>query len=127
MPEYDYIDIDARLWLSDEHQTKFNFEIIDGRDILESQLQEGCLRLQATSYVGVIPLNDHVVVKVKPRVPIENLTRMVIETGHSVLPLRALRHYSGRGTADDWALDIYTDALLEHLYTILDSGLASHL
>ena len=39
------------------------------------------------------------------------------------MPLRALRHYSGRGTADDWALDIYTDALLEHVYTILDSGL----
>ena len=120
--EYDYIDIDARLWLSDEHQTKFNSEI-DGRDILRANFKKGVLRLQATSYVGVIPLNDHVVVKVKPRVPIENLTRMVIETGHSVLPLRALRHYSGRGTADDWALDIYTDALLEHLDTILDSGL----
>lgn len=60
----------------------------------------------------------------KPRIPIANLTRMVIETGHDVLPLKALlRDYSGRGTADDWAMDIYTDALLDHLDTILDAGL----
>lgn len=120
--EYDHIDIDAKLWLSEGHQTKFNSEI-DGRDILRANFRKGVLRLQATSYVGVIPLNDRIVVRVKPRVPIANLTRMVIETGHSVLPLKAFREYSGRGTADDWAMDIYTDALLEHVDTILDAGL----
>lgn len=120
--EYDHIDIDATLWLSEGHETKFNSEI-DGRDILRANFKKGVLKLQATSYVGVIPLNEHVVVRVKPRVPIANLTRMVIETGHNVLPLRAFRKYSGRGTADDWTMDIYTDALLDHLDTILDAGL----
>jgi 5-methylcytosine-specific restriction enzyme subunit McrC len=120
--EYEHIDIDAELWLSDGHETKFNSEI-DGRDILRANFNKGVLKLQATSYVGVIPLNEHVVVRVRPRVPIANLTRMVIETGHNVLPLSAFREYSGRGTADDWAMDIYTDALLDHLDTILDSGL----
>jgi 5-methylcytosine-specific restriction enzyme subunit McrC len=71
----------------------------------------------------VIPLNDHVIVRVKPRVPIANLTRMVIDTGHDVLSLKAFREYSGRGTADDWAMDIYADALLDHVDTILDNGL----
>lgn len=120
--EYGYIDIDTSLWLNEGHQTKFNSEI-DGRDILRATFRKGVLRLQATSYVGVIPLNDRVVVRVKPRVPIANLTRMVIETGHSVLPLTAFRDYSGRGTADDWAMDIYTDALLNYVDDLLDAGL----
>lgn len=120
--EYDHIDIDAGLWLSEGHETKFNSEI-DGRDILRANFKKGVLKLQATSYVGVIPLNEHVVVLVRPRVPIANLTRMVIETGHDVLPLQALlREYSGRGTADDWTMDIYTDALLDHVDTIIDAG-----
>ena len=120
--EYEHIDIDASLWLGERHETIFNSEI-DGRDVLRANFRKGVLRLQATSYVGVIPLNDSVVVRVKPRVPIANLTRMVIETGHDVLPLSAFRDYSGRGTADDWAMDLYADALLDFVDQILDSGL----
>lgn len=119
--EYDHIDIDASLWLSEGHRTKFNSEI-DGRDILRANFKKGVLHLQATSYVGVIPLNDRVVVRVRPRVPIANLTRMVIETGHNVLPLSTFREYSGRGTADDWAMDIYADALLDYVDELLDAG-----
>ncbi len=120
--EYDSIEVPVELWLSERHETKFNSEI-DGRDILRANFKKGVLKLQATSYVGVIPLNDHLVVRVRPRVPIANLTRMVVETGHSVLPLSALREYSGRGTADDWAMDIYTDALLDHIDNVIDQGM----
>jgi 5-methylcytosine-specific restriction enzyme subunit McrC len=120
--EYDHIDIDAKLWLGEGHQTIFNSEI-DGRDILRATFRKGRLHLQATSFVGVIPLNDGVVVKVKPRVPIANLTRMVIETGHDLLPLSAFRDYRGRGTADDWAMDIYAEALLNYVDELLDAGL----
>jgi len=120
--EYEHIDIDASLWISEGHETKFDSEI-DGRDVLRANFKKGVLQLQATSYVGVIPLNERVVVRVKPRVPIANLTRMVVETGHDVLPLSAFRDYSGRGTADDWAMDIYTDALLNYVDMLLDAGL----
>ena len=120
--EYDHLDIPASLWLSEGHETKFNSEI-DGRDILRANFRKGVLQLQATSYVGVIPLNDRVVVRVRPRVPIANLTRMVIDTGHSVLPLSTFREYSGRGTADDWTMDIFTDALLDYVDDLLDRGL----
>ena len=121
--EYNHIDVDASLWLSEGHETQFNSEI-DGRDVLRASFKKGVLRLQATSYVGVIPINDRVVVRVKPRVPIANLTRMVRETGHNVLALSTLnREYSGRGTADDWAMDIYTDALLDYVDELIDAGL----
>ena len=120
--EYETIEIDTKLWLSEGHETIFNSEI-DGRDVLRANFRRGVLRLQATSYVGVIPLNERVIVRVKPRVPLANLTRMVIETGHSLLALSAFRDYSGRGTADDWAMDVYTDALLDYVDELLGQGL----
>jgi 5-methylcytosine-specific restriction enzyme subunit McrC len=119
--EYQTIDVDPNLWLGDAHQTIFNSEI-DGQDVLRANFKNGVLRLQATSYVGVIPINEHVVVRVRPRVPIANLTRMVVDTGQSVLALSAFRDYSGRGTADDWAMDIYTNALLDYVDELLDLG-----
>lgn len=120
--EYDHIDVDPDLWLGDGHRTVFNSEI-DNRDVLRASFQKGQLRLQATSYVGVIPINEQLVVRVKPRVPIGNLTRMVIDTGHSVMALSAFRDYSGRGSADDWAMKVYTDALIEYVDELLDAGL----
>lgn len=121
-PEYEHIDIDPSLWFGEGHKAIFNSEI-DGKDVLRANFAGGRLRLQATSFVGVIPINDRVVLRVKPRVPLSNLTRMVIETGHSVLALSAFRDYAGRGTADDWAMDRYTDALLDHVDEVLDAGL----
>lgn len=120
--EYDHIDVDADLWVGDGHKTVFNSEI-DNRDILRASFQKGQLRLQATSYVGMIPINDQLVVRVRPRVPIGNLTRMVIETGHPVMALSAFRDYSGRGTVNDWAMKVYTDALIDYVEELLDLGL----
>ncbi|WP_240183732.1 McrC family protein [Leifsonia aquatica] len=121
--EYETIDVDTSLWVSQAHSTIFNSEI-DGKDVLRASFQNGRLRLQATSFVGVIPINDWVVVKVRPRVPLANLTRMVRDTDHSVLPLTAFaRGYSGRGSVDDWAMDIYTEALIERVGEVLDLGL----
>lgn len=120
--EYDHVDIDTSLWLGEGHRAILNSEI-DGKDVLRASFSKGVLRLQATSFVGVIPLNDRVILRVKPRVPLGNLTRMVIETGHSVLALSAFRDYAGSGTADDWVMDRYADALLDYVDEVLDQGL----
>ncbi len=120
--EYEYIDVDPSLWFGEGHRAIFNSEI-NGKDVLRVNFSGGVLRLQATSFVGVIPINDRFVLRVKPRVPLSNLTRMVIETGQSVLALSAFRDYAGRGTADDWAMDRYTDALLDYVDVVLDAGL----
>lgn len=120
--EYQHVDIDPSLWFGDGHRAIFNSEI-DGKDVLRVNFSGGVLRLQATSFVGVIPINDRVILRVKPRVPLSNLTRMVIETGHSVLALSAFRDYAGRGAADDWAMDRYADALLDYIDGVLDAGM----
>lgn len=120
--EYGFIDIPTDLWVGAGHEAIFNSEI-NGRDILRPSFVKGALRLQATSYVGVIPINDRVVVRVRPRVPLANLTRMVEDTGHSLTPLTALREYSGRGSANEWALDLYASALIDYVDGLLMEGL----
>lgn len=120
--EYGFIDIPSDLWVGDGHKAIFNTEI-DKRDILRPSFVKGSLRLQATSYVGVIPINDRVVVRVKPRVPLANLTRMVVDTGHGLTALTALREYSGQGTADDWAMNLYATALIDYVDGLLLEGI----
>lgn len=120
--EYGFIDIPSNLWVGDSHKAIFNTEI-DNRDILRPSFVKGALRLQATSYVGVIPINDRVVVRVKPRVPLANLTRMVVDTGHGLTALTALREYSGQGTAGDWVMDLYATALIDYVDGLLLEGI----
>lgn len=120
--EYAQIDVDPALWFGDGNRAIFNSEI-DGKDVLRVNFSRGVLRLQATSFVGVIPINERLVLRVRPRVPMKSLTRMVIETGHGVMALSALRDYAGHGQADDWAMERYTDALLDFLDELLDAGL----
>lgn len=120
--EYAQIDVDPALWFGDGNRTIFNSEI-DGKDVLRVNFSGGVLKLQATSFVGIIPINERLVLRVRPRVPMKSLTRMVIETGHGVMALSALRDYAGHGRADAWAMERYTDALLDFLDELLDSGL----
>lgn len=120
--EYAQIDVDPALWFGDGNRAIFNSEI-DGKDVLRVNFSRGVLRLQATSFVGVIPINERLVLRVRPRVPMKSLTRMVIETGHGVMALSALRDYAGHGQADDWAMERYADALLDFLDELLDAGL----
>lgn len=120
--EYELVSLDSSLWFGEGLRLIFNSEI-DGKDVLRANFAGGVLRLQATSFVGVIPINDRVVLRVKPRVPMKSLTRMVIETGHGVMALSAIRDYAGRGPAGDWAMDRYTVALLDYVDALLDAGL----
>lgn len=119
--EYDYVEIDPSLWMGDNHQTNLNAEI-DGQDVLRASFSGGRLRLQATSFVGVIPINENVILRVRPRVPLGDLTRMVIETGHGLLALSALREYAMRGTVDEWIMDRYATALLDYVDELIDQG-----
>lgn len=120
--EYGFVEIDTSLWVGAGHKPVLNTEI-GKRNVLLPSFRKGVLQIQATSYVGVIPINDRVVVRVRPRVPLANLTRMVVDTQHDLFALQALREYSGKGTADDWAMDLYASALLGYVDGLLDEGL----
>lgn len=82
--EYGHVDVDPSLLLDADGQSLNISEDVEGRDAYRVGFSKGRLRLTASSYVGVIPLNEQVVLKVRPRVPIANLTRMVQDTGHQI-------------------------------------------
>lgn len=121
--EYGHVDVDPVLLLADDgHSLNIN-EDIKRKDAYRVSFSKGKMRLTASSYVGVIALNEHVVLQVRPRVPIANLTRMVRETGHPTFGLRAFRGYRGHGTVDDWVMDLYSEALIDYVDQILNQGL----
>lgn len=119
--EYGEVAVDPALLLGPDGKLNVNEEIRK-KDAYRVSFAKGQMRFTASSYVGVIPLNEHVVLKVSPRVPIANLTRMVQETGHPVYPLLAFRDYRGHGTADDWAMDLYAETLIDYVDEVLDNG-----
>lgn len=114
VPLGEVIDRSGRLHL--------NPEIQDG-DYFSVSLRKGTLTLRARGHVGYVPLNDRLVVYVKPRVPISNLSRMARVAGLAPTVLTSLRGYE---TGDKWSdalVDVYAVALIEHVERLAASGL----
>lgn len=120
--EYGHVDVDPALLLAPDGRLRINDDIMN-RDAYRVSFAKGKLRFTASSMVGVIPLNDNVILRVRPRVPVSNLTKMVLDTGHPVVALQAFRSYRGHGTAPEWLLDRYAEALIAQIDQILDKGL----
>lgn len=83
----------------------------------------GRLRLQAGGFVGVVPINDRLVLRITPRTPIDNLTRMVEKSGYEALPIDALRSYVPSREVNDWLLDLYADGLIRLATNLIHLGL----
>lgn len=81
------------------------------------------LRLQAGGFVGIVPINDRLVLRIIPRTPMSNLTRMVQRSGYEALALDALRTYTTSATVSERVLDTYADSLIRHCEEILNRGL----
>jgi 5-methylcytosine-specific restriction enzyme subunit McrC len=81
------------------------------------------LRLMAGGFVGILPINNRLVLRITPRTPIANLTRMVERSGYQALPIDALRTYAASTSISEWLLDIYADALIRHCAEIVNGGL----
>ena len=81
------------------------------------------LRLMAGGFVGIVPINNRLVLRITPRTPIVNLTRMVERSGYQALAIDALRTYAPSTSISEWLLDIYADALIRHCTEIVNGGL----
>jgi 5-methylcytosine-specific restriction enzyme subunit McrC len=81
------------------------------------------LLVRASGFVGLIPLNDRVVLNVRPRVPITNLGRMLEVSKRSPVAIaRYLRNYELEPHNQPELLDLLTDAFLDHLAPIEARG-----
>lgn len=120
------VEIPLSRIMSADGQLTIDEQIIKGGDYFTVSLSKGKLRLLARGYVGYIPLNEHLVVYVRPRVPVGNLGRLAALAGEPARALQAIRAYRTEQGWNDSLTDLYAAALLEHIAAIQDSGMLRH-
>lgn len=120
--EHEPLSVSLAGLLDDSGRLRLNREI-EEKGYFAAYLKNGRLRLQATGYVGHIPLNDQIVVNVTPRVPVANLSRMLRLSGEVPTGLTRTRGYATTESWNDSLLDIYASALIRHVESIASGGL----
>lgn len=113
VPLSDLLDAKGQLRLNPDVEAKGYFTV---------QLYKGRVRLQARGYVGLIPLNERVVIDVVPRVPVANLGRLLRVSRHVPDFLITERGYAADPAWNDSLLDLYARGLVERLDAIGSSG-----
>lgn len=94
------------------------------RDYFTLARQGNRLILRAGGYLGLIPINDRIVVDVRPKVPIRNLERVFDYARGTPIPLLPhLRLYARHDEPAPSLLDLLTDALLDAVEEVGARGL----
>lgn len=99
-------------------------ERISSRGFFNVTLRRGEITLRADRYVGLIPLNEHIAIRVRPRASISNLSYMLARSG--VAPLAIVdfsRGYLPRLESSENVAHIYARSLIEGCERILSRGL----
>jgi 5-methylcytosine-specific restriction enzyme subunit McrC len=97
---------------------------ISRRGYLAVAISQGRLRLRSTRFVGLIPLNDTVGIRIKPRANIANLSQMIVRAGQIPAVVEDfLRGYKPLFERTDKAIELYYRSYLASLSRILKRGL----
>lgn len=94
-----------------------------GKKYFSFYLKRDSLIFQAGGYVGLIPINDRVILDVRPRVPVRNLERLLQITNEVPVTLDYLREYPTLAAPAPSLLDILARELLAGLSQIEANGL----
>ena len=94
-----------------------------GKKYFSFYLQRDNLIFQAGGYIGLIPINDRVILDVRPRVPVRNLDRLIQVTNEGASTLPHLREYPTLGTPTPSLMDVFTRQLLAGLEAVEAEGL----
>lgn len=120
--EHEPIEVPVRELLDAAGQLNLSKDA-HGEDYFAVFLKKGRVQLQARGWVGVIPITEHVAVRVVPRVPVGNLLRMLRIAAYAPRQLSFMREYA---TEEQWVnslLDFYAAALLRHIEEVGSNGL----
>ena len=121
--EQEFIEVSLADVLGPDGTLKLNPEV-QGKGYFDVRLRRGgTLGIQARGWVGMIPLTDSVVVHVKPRAPVANLTRMADIAGSPTTALTIARTYAPSQEWNDSFADMYASALAQHLEQMGTRGL----
>jgi 5-methylcytosine-specific restriction enzyme subunit McrC len=74
--EYGSVDIPVAELLDDKGHVDIHPDLV-GRDFIDVRLKKKALQVFAGGYVGIIPLNSRLAIRVNARVPVANLTRIL--------------------------------------------------
>ncbi len=94
-----------------------------GKKYFSFYLQKDNLIFQAGGYVGLIPINDRVILDVRPRVPVANLERILQVTRETPVTLSYRREYASLLAPSPSLLDILANELLAGLSHIEAQGM----
>lgn len=71
------------------------------------------VQLYALGFVGLIQITDEVIVQVRPRFPVRNLTLMVEACGYLPCAIETLRQYQANVPRKEWIDDVLADSFLD--------------
>jgi 5-methylcytosine-specific restriction enzyme subunit McrC len=108
--------------LDDAGNLHLNPEIESG-DYFAVSLRKGIISLRARGYIGYVPLSDDVIIHVRPRVPVSNLSRVISVSGEPPTVLSTMRGYATTSEWNESLLDVYARSLAEYVERIASGGL----
>lgn len=113
VPLDDLMDSRGRLRVNPDVEEKGYFTV---------QFAKGRVRLQARGYIGLIPLNDRVVIDVRSRVPLAKVSRLMRISGHVPPYLGTDRTYALDPEWNESLVDLYAAWLVDKVETIASEG-----
>lgn len=116
------VDIHIRELLDADGELQLNPEIEKG-DFFNVSLRKGVISLRARGYIGYVPLTDKVIVHVKSRNRIKDLSRIVELSGEPPTVLSSLRGYTTIAQWNESLLDVYAAALAGYVEQIASRGI----
>lgn len=99
------------------------YKEIEKSGYLSFEISSEGVKVRAGQFVGLVPINARLAVLVAPRIPLQNLTRIVTQLGLDLRQVQALRHYGESPTLSSWMMDVLTDAFLHSLEGLRDKGI----
>lgn len=119
--EWDRVDIAAGLILDDGKLDAY--PSILNRDYFTLSAGSTGLTLQAGGFIGVIPLNERLTIEVTPRVPVNNLSRILRIAEHVPVALEdTSRLYTLEPEVYPSLIDLYAQTLIKHVEEIALRG-----
>lgn len=104
-------------------EIKLDSRIVE-KGFLNISLVKGQVKLRADRHVGLIPLNEHVAIRVKPRTTVANIAHMIVKSGEAPFAIPDFsRGYLPNFEAGNNIERIYCGSLVSGLERVVAGGL----
>jgi 5-methylcytosine-specific restriction enzyme subunit McrC len=100
------------------------YQDVSDKGLLSLVLRRGKVTIRATSWIGLIPINEKMAVEVRPRVPVNKLEEILSSVeGFDPVVLSGLRQYGQTSYSNNSFLDLIAIRLLDLITVVANNGL----